>query len=250
MDDISSQTQALTEPPTEAARTFRDETVREAVESELAWTPGVHLPRVGVSVADGVVTLTGEMSSLQERLAAVKAALRVRGVRTVADQLEVPEDGREPEGSTLAAAVDSVLAWTSGVPHEGIHAEVEGHTVILTGTVEWDSERVAAKKAVERIQGVRSVDSRMEIRRRPSADDIEEEIRNAIVRNAILDSHHVHVVAEGSDVTLSGTVRSWVERQQAVRTAWSSPHVSAVHDLLEVDPGQLTDGRAASRPAH
>lgn len=229
-------TSTRTDPPSEAARTFRDESIREAVESELAWTPEVRLPAIGVAVTDGVVTLTGEAASLHQRLAAVKAALRVRGVRTVADELRLPDEGREPEGGALAAAVDAVLAWTAGVPHEGIHAEVDGHTVILTGTVQWDSERVAAKKAVERLHGVRTVESRLQISRRADADDVAEQIRNAVVRNAIIDAHHVHVVAEGSEVTLTGTVRSRVEKQQAVRTAWSSPHVSAVHDLLQVDP--------------
>ncbi|WP_158867391.1 BON domain-containing protein [Leifsonia sp. AG29] len=233
---ISHPPAARAQTADETGRSYADLTVREAVEAELAWTPDVHAPRIGVAVTDGVVTLTGDVESLHERIAAVKAAERVAGVRTVADELRLPSRRREPDGRKLAAAVDAILAWTSGVPHEGIHAEVHGHDVVLTGTVEWDHERVAAKKAVERVLGVHSVESRIELSRRPDAADVGEEIRRAIIRNAIVDAGRIQVLVSDHEVTLAGTVRSWAERQQAVRTAWSSPHVREVHDRLEVVP--------------
>ncbi len=225
--------------PGPEAQAFGDLSVRRAVESELAWTPNVTAPAIGVAVDDGVVTLTGEVATLHERIAAVDAVQRVAGVRTVADDLHLLDAGDEPHGRRLAAAVDGILSWTAGVPHEGIHATVEGHRVVLTGEVAWDAERVAAKRAVERIHGVHSVDSRIELTRRPQADDVAEEIRNALVRNAILDSGHIVVAVDGDEVALTGAVSSWIEHQQALRTVWSSPHVRQVHDGLRVEPGQL-----------
>jgi osmotically-inducible protein OsmY len=222
--------------PATAARSFSDLTVRQAVESELAWTPAITAPTIGVSVDGGVVTLTGEVASLHERIAAVEAAQRVAGVRTVADELRMPDPGDEPSGRRLAAAVDGILSWTAGVPREGIHADVQGHRVVLTGTVGWDAERVAAKRAVERLHGVHTVESRIELTRRPQADDIAEEIRNALVRNAILDAKSIAVAVDGDEVTLTGSVTSWTEHEQAARTAWSSPHVRQVHDRLRVEP--------------
>lgn len=219
-----------------AARTFGDLAVRRAVESELAWTPDVTAPAIGVAVDGGVVTLSGEVGTLHERIAAVDAVQRVAGVRTVSDELRLPDTGSEPHGRRLASAVDGILAWTAGVPHEGIHADVEGNHVVLTGEVEWDAERVAAKRAVERIQGVHSVESRIELTRRPQADDVAEEIRNALVRNAILDARRIIVTVDGDEVTLTGAVSSWTEHQQTIRTAWSSPHVRQVHDRLRVEP--------------
>ncbi|MEY9952495.1 BON domain-containing protein [Leifsonia sp. EB34] len=221
------------------ARTFSDLTVRRAVESELAWTPDVTAPAIGVAVDGGVVTLTGEVDSLHERIAVVEAAQRVAGVRTVADELRLPEPGDDPHGRTLAAAVDGILAWTAGVPRTGIHADVQGHRVVLTGEVEWDSERVAAKRAVERLHGVHAVESRIELTRRPQADDVAEEIRNALVRNAILDAGRIAVTVDGDEITLTGAVGSWTEHQQALRTAWSSPHVRQVHDRLRVEPREV-----------
>lgn len=226
----------ITSRKSQEARSFDDLSVREAVEAELAWTPDVHSPRIGVSVRDGVVTLNGDVDALHERIAAVNAAERVRGVRTVADELRLPTGAARPEGRRLADAVNAILAWTSGVPHDGIHAEVHGHNVVLTGAVDWDAERVAAKKAIQRVYGVESVDNRIRLTRRPVAADIAEEIRNAIVRSAVLDASHISVAADDAEVTLTGSVRSWVERQQAVRTAWSSPNVTEVHDRLQVNP--------------
>ncbi|WP_434318478.1 BON domain-containing protein [Leifsonia sp. P73] len=225
--------------PTGTARTFSDLTVRRAVESELAWTPDVTAPAIGVSVEGGVVTLTGEVGTLHERIAAVDAVQRVAGVRTVADELRLPEPGGDPHGRTLAAAVDGILAWTAGVPRTGIHADVQGHRVVLTGEVEWDSERVAAKRAVERLHGVHQVESRIELTRRPQADDVAEEIRNALVRNAILDAGRITVSVDGDEIALTGSVGSWTEHQQALRTAWSSPHVRQVHDRLRVEPREI-----------
>ncbi|MFE4471004.1 BON domain-containing protein [Leifsonia sp. NPDC056824] len=225
--------------PTAMARTFSDLTVRRAVESELAWTPDVTAPAIGVAVDGGVVTLTGDVGTLHERIAVVEATQRVAGVRTVADELRLPAPGGDPHGRTLAAAVDGILAWTAGVPRTRIHADVEGHRVVLTGEVEWDSERVAAKRAVERLHGVHEVESRIELSRRPQADDVAEQIRNALVRNAILDAARITVTVDGDEITLTGSVGSWTEHQQALRTAWSSPHVRQVHDRLRVEPPEI-----------
>ncbi|WP_431218934.1 BON domain-containing protein [Leifsonia xyli] len=237
MDSSSTMTSPRNGQPDHSGP-FDDLAIRHAVEAELAWAPNVDSAGIGVGVTDGVVTLSGDVSSLTERTAAVAAARRVAGVRTVADELRLPAGEGEPSGHKLAAAVDGILAWTTGVPHEGITADVHGHRVVLSGTVDWDWQRVAAKKAVERIFGVHEVESRIELTRRPEAGDVREQIRSAIVRSAILDAARVQVTVDGSEVTLTGRVGSWLERSQAVRTAWASPHVTAVHDLLVVDTGE------------
>lgn len=230
----STSITGLRREQTEKGRTLDEIRIRESVEAELAWAPEVDSPSIGVAVDDGVVTLTGDVASLHERIAAMNAARRVAGVRTVADELRLIGGDGEPGGHKLASAVTAILAWTAEVPHEGITAEVHGHRVVLLGTVEWDFQRVAAQKAVQHIYGVHEVENRIELARRPEAEDVQEQIRNAITRNAILDARRIHVSADGTEITLSGRVLSWAERTQAVRTAWASPHVTAVHDLLRV----------------
>ncbi|WP_431218923.1 BON domain-containing protein [Leifsonia xyli] len=215
--------------------------VRHDVQSELGWQAGLEEPaHIGVAVDGGVVTLSGEVGSLSERLTAVTAAQRVVGVRAVNDELRLRHVEGEPEGLELAKAVDEVLRWTSRVPQDRIHLEVQGHRVILSGLVDWDYQRTAAAKAVRRIDGVHAVDNRIQLKGRPDAHDVEHRVREAIIRNAALDARNIVVTVEGTELTLSGSVRSWIEKHEAELSAWSSPNVTQVHNLLVV---HLGDGR-------
>lgn len=211
-----------------------DVKIKEAVTDELSWTSDVDARNITVAVEDGVVTLTGSVGSVEERNAARKAVLRTRGVISFADELGVRES-RPPRGDTeIAEAVRDALLQTSALPEEAVKAEVRDHEVILTGTVEWNHQRRAARRAVERIPGVTRVDNRIELRRRPSAPDTEEAIRRALVRNATIDANSITVTMNGTQAVLTGTVSSWAEKKQAGHTAWSSPHVTSVRNDIVV----------------
>lgn len=215
--------------------------IRHDVQSELGWQPALDEPaHIGVAVDGGVVTLSGHVRTLSQRLAAVMTAQRVTGVRAVNDELELRPVAGEPEGVELAKAVDDVLSWTSGIPPQGIHVEVDGHTVILTGLVDWNFQRTAAARAVQQLRGVHRVENRVQLTGRPDAQDIEHRVRQAIVRNAALDARNIVVTSDGTELTITGTVRSWIEKHEAEVTAWSSPNVTMVHNLLQV---HLGDGR-------
>lgn len=212
--------------------------IRHDVQSELGWQPGLDEPaHIGVAVDGGVVTLSGEVGSLSQRLTAVSAAQRVVGVRAVNDELQFRHILGEPEGLELAKAVDDVLRWTSGIPQDRIHLEVQGHLVVLSGLVDWNYQRTAAAKAVRRIDGVHAVDNRIQLTGRPDAQDVGHRVREAIIRNAALDARNIVVTVEGTELTLSGTVRSWIEKHEAELTAWSSPNVTQVHNQLVVHLG-------------
>ncbi|MGN6427439.1 MAG: BON domain-containing protein [Leifsonia sp.] len=215
--------------------TTADLKVRHDVQSELGWLPGLDDPaRIGVAVDGGVVTLSGEVGSLSERGAAVMAAQRVAGVLAVNDELHLRPIFSEPSGLELAKAVNDVLRWTSGIPADRLHLEVQGHTVILSGLVDWNYQRTAAAKAVRRIDGVRAVDNRIQLSGRPDAPEVEHRVREAIIRNAALDARNIVVSVDGTELTLRGTVRSWIEKHEAETTAWSSPNVTQVHNELVV----------------
>lgn len=216
------------------ADTLSDRTIREAVVDELSWTSDVDAKHILVAVEDGVVTLAGTVGSVEERNAARKAVLRIRGVIAFADELAVRE-GEPPRGDTeIAEAVRDALLHTSVLPEEAVKVEVRDSEVILTGTVEWNHQRRAARRAVERLPGVTRVDNRIELRRRPSAPDTEEAIRRALVRNATLDANSITVTMDGTEAILTGTVTSWAEKKQAGHTAWSSPHVTSVRNDIVV----------------
>jgi osmotically-inducible protein OsmY len=190
-----------------------------------------------VSVHEGVVTLSGEVSTFAERIAATEAAMSVRGVAGVADDLvvDLAADAGHSDAH-VAGAVKEALAQHPGIPAGVVTVEVREGIVTLKGVVEWNHQREAARRAVEHLPGVRFLDSRIELSRRPSASDTEERIRRAIVRNAQLDASHIHVSIDGTVATLTGTVRSWAEKRQASLSAWRSPHVTSVHNDIKVKP--------------
>jgi osmotically-inducible protein OsmY len=157
----------------------------------------------------------------------------VRGVRAVDDDIEVSTSVWDHSDEDVASAVEHALAWSAEVP-AGVHAAVKKGVVILTGEVQWNHERRAAEKLTERIEGVNDVDNRIALIRRPSGPDTRERIQHALVRNAIVDASHIEVEVDGTKIILRGTVRTWLEKSQAARTAWASPHVTEVDNRIIV----------------
>ena len=187
-----------------------DLTVKEEVEEELLWTPEVDPARIGVSVHDGVVTLSGEVRTFAERIAATEAAMGVRGVLSVADDLTVDLAAEAAQSDAhVARAVLDALARDTAIPGGAITAEVRDGTVTLKGEVEWNHERESARRAVEHLPGVRFLDSRIELSRRPSASDTEERIRRAIERDTM-----VAIASVGAERTLSVRPRGGGEVQR------------------------------------
>lgn len=214
--------------------TDHDLDVQTLVRDELEWTPDVDAAGIGVAVEDGAVTLSGEVDTYAERIAARHAARRVRGVRVVVDDLTVHPKTVWPVTETdIAKEVDRALQGASNVP-DTVKAEINGHNVTLTGEVDWDFQRRAAKRSVQYLRGVYSVDNMITLKSRPSAADTEERIKNALTRNAQLDAKNIHATVTGSKVTLSGTVKSWAESRQAGYAAWASPHVTDVDNQIVV----------------
>lgn len=215
-----------------------DPEIHALVQDELEWTPEVDAAGVGVSVEDGVVTLSGETDSLWEQAAAAKAALRVRGVRTVVNALEVhPPDSWTISETDLAKAVDHALTAAANLP-DSVRAELRQGEVRLLGTVGWDYERRAAERAVEHLRGVRRVTNLLTLEPRPTAADTAERIRSALDRDARLSRADIRVSVTGHTVSLNGTVRTWGDRIHAENLAWRAPYVAAVDNFLTVDDGR------------
>jgi osmotically-inducible protein OsmY len=214
-----------------------DHQLKDAIERELDWTADVNGDRVGISVNDGAVTLSGEVESYPERTSAVTAALRVRGVRSLVDQIVVHHRFGHRQDADIAREAAMALNQTVVVPAESVSATVRDHEITLTGSVAWDYQRVASSHAVEAIHGVTAV--RNAITLKPpvamiASEDAKANITAAFLRNAQLEAQHIDVSVKGTQIRLSGHVATWAERHQAEVAAWCTPGVTHVDDRITV----------------
>ncbi|WP_291048491.1 BON domain-containing protein [Herbiconiux sp.] len=209
-----------------------DAQLKQLVEDELRWTPGVDAPAIGVAVTNGAVTLTGEVPYYWHRHTAAKTVLRMRGVQAVANEITVRGSHDTPTDTEIAAAVARALSWSSRIPTGEIDAEVHDGGVTLTGQVSWDITRQGAEREVAALKGVRWVDNRITLAPRASAADTRKRITDALERNALTDAEAIHIDVDGTTVTLTGEVRSYDAKHQAELAAWRSPHITQVHDDL------------------
>lgn len=216
---------------------MKDDTqLKESVLEELEWEPSVDAAGIGVQVRDGVVTLTGHLASFAEKNAAEEAIRRIPGVKALAVEIDVrlPADAARTDGD-IARAVANVLAWNTFVPVDRVQVTVEQGVVRLTGTVDWNYQRMAAERAVSGLLGVKNVINAISTRPQASREDLSARIKAAIERQAVNDAAQVTVAVAGSVVTLGGSLRTWAEREAAMNAAWSAPGVSSVVNNIRVN---------------
>lgn len=210
--------------------------LQKDVLDELDWDPRVDAAHIGVTVTDGVVTLAGRVPSYEERLRAEKAAKRVAGVKGVANELKVAlPSASERSDTDLAKAAVNGLRWNTSVPRDAITVTVREAWLTLEGEVDWYYQRVAAEKTARRLIGVKGITNLVKIRSRPVPADVRIRIESALRRAAEVDASHVTVKTDAGKVTLGGTVRSWVEREDAENAAWSAPGVTNVANEIRVE---------------
>jgi len=194
---------------------------------------------IGVTAKDGVVTLTGEVDTYRKKLAAGRAAQRVRGVKVVAVEIEVDLSGTNHKADIeIADAVNEVLRWNEAVDEDQIEIRVDNGWIFLDGAVEWEYQRKAAERAVHDLKGVRGVTNRITLKTKTviNPKEVKGKIAAAFHRNATIDASSVQVEIAGSQVKLQGKVRTWAERQEAENAVWSLPGITAVDNKIEVDP--------------
>lgn len=215
--------------------TRTDEDIQLDVLEELRWDTRVRPNEIGVSVKEGIVTLTGWVDSYVKKIASEAAAHRVRGVKAVANDIEVRLPGfAERTDTDLAAAVLNALRWEAGIPTGKIDVTVSKGWVTLKGEVEYNFEKRDAEHAVERLSGVKGVTNLITVKAHPLPSDLKQKIEKALVRNAETDASRITVEVHGSKVILRGTVRSYAEKKAAEDTAWASPGVAEVDNQIKI----------------
>ncbi len=207
--------------------------LRRDVLDELEWEPSIDAAGIGVTAHEGIVTLSGNVKTYTEKLTAARAAERVRGVKAIANDVEVQLGrGHERTDSDIALAAVSVLKWKTLVPEGQIKTSVSKGWITLEGEVDWQYQKDAAFDAVRFLVGVHGVTNLISVKPLATATEVKSRIEAAFRRSAELEAKHIQVETRDGKVTLRGTVRSWSERQEAARTASAAPGVTHVENLI------------------
>ncbi|MBB3917111.1 BON domain-containing protein [Rhizobium fabae] len=212
-----------------------DIALRQTILDELEFEPSVEAANIGVAVDDGIVSLTGHVGTYSEKEAVEHVVKRVKGVRGIAQEIEVRIFGASnTDDDDIAHRAVRMIDWNVCIPKEAVQVRVLKGWVTLTGTVEWQYQKNAASEAVKDLAGIVGLSNLVEVKPVLSAADVKKRIENAFERDAELQAKAIRVDVSGRKVTLRGRVGTWSERRAAERAAWSAPGITTLDDQISV----------------
>jgi osmotically-inducible protein OsmY len=212
-----------------------DDQLQKAVLAELNWEPSITAAHIGVTANNGTITLTGHVQSYGQKHAAEMATGRVKGVKAIAEEIEVrlPFEIKRDDTDIATAAADR-LAWDTGTPKDAVKVKVENGWLTLTGQVNWYFQKEAAEREVRYLMGVIGVSNQITIKSHVDTAHLQDDIQRALHRSIFFQPEKVHVSAHEGHIKLTGTVASWQERLTAGSTAWSARGAMSVENNLIV----------------
>lgn len=213
---------------------MNDKQLRQDVIDELEFEPSIDAADIGVLVEDGVVTLNGHVPLYAHKLAAERAAWRVRGVKAVVQDIEVRHAGDRSSNEEVAKRALDILRWDGTVP-EQVHVTMNDGWLTLSGQVDWQYQRDNAEKDLRGLSGVVGITNNITLKPVAQAGTVRKRIEDALKRNAEIQAGQIQVeINDGGTVTVSGEVDNWVEKRAVERAIWSIPGVRALHDNLVI----------------
>jgi len=206
---------------------------RDALD-ELTWDAAVDARNLGVTVAGGIVTITGQVGAYAQKREAERLAEMIPGVKEVIVKIDVIT-ARAVADAELSVAVHNALNWAAYLPDAAVSARVEEGWVTLSGTVQWGFQRQNAEDAVRYMKGVTGLTNAITVANRAAVvGDIKTNIEAALRRHYDAQDQHVLVSVDDRVVTLSGTVSSWWHRYLTRNSAWNAPGVEDVLDRMRI----------------
>lgn len=210
--------------------------IQKNVMEELKCTPLINVNEIGVIVQNGIVTLTGTADSYPRKVAIEKAVKKVIGVRGIAEDIQVNlTDDHKRTDSELAQIIMNLLEAQNVVPDDHISILVEDSWVTVEGELDWDFQRKLAGNLIENVIGIKGITNNIKLSHKPVSDDIRDTIMAAFLRNATIDASKIDISIEGNKVVLSGKVNTWLEYEEAERSAWSTQGVNIIVNQLEFE---------------
>lgn len=214
---------------------MENKALQNLVEAELEWEPSIDSSEIGVSVANGVVTLSGAVPTYAEKIAAERCAMRIKGVHGVAQEIEVrPFGDVGVKDDEIAKRALRMLDWNTMIPPDAVKVKVEDGRVTLSGEVDWNFEREAADRLVQGLYGVRAVTNHLKVKSRVQADNVHSRIEDALKRQSRLEASKIRVFVDGGKVRLEGKVHAWADRATIEHAAWAAPGVTSVDDRVTI----------------
>ena len=213
-----------------------DKHLQHNVLDELEFLPSIDAANIGVAVEDGVVTLTGHVSSFAEKFAAERAVRQLKGVRAIAQEIEVryPSDKKTADDEIAKRAL-SIIKWQAMIPQDAVKVKVQTGLITLSGEMNWQYQRKSAENAVRQLSGVTGVFNDISLKRTVSASDIKKEIEGALARYGHTEAEAIWVaVDDRNNVLIEGDVDSWDEREAIEDAVWSVAGVQSVDDRLAI----------------
>jgi osmotically-inducible protein OsmY len=210
--------------------------LQKNVQDAIRWQPSLHGAEIGVTVHEGVVTLTGTVDSYPKKLEAETATKTVAGVKAVVEKIEVHhhEAWSKLNDNEIAEAIMKAYKWNWKIPNDKIIVKVENGWVTLSGEMVWNYQKEAAKNALKNLDGIAGVINNITIKS-DRLDAMEKEIiEHHLQHSWALNPHEIKVKVDGTNVTLTGTVSSLYQKEEAERIAWNTPGIWSLNNDLEI----------------
>jgi osmotically-inducible protein OsmY len=211
--------------------------LQKDVQDAIKWEPLLNAAEIGVTVKDGIVTLTGIVDNYSKKTEAEDAAKNVAGVKAIVEKIEVKFNSSfgKKDDNEIAAEVVNAFKWNWRVPNDKVKVKVENGWITLDGDLAWNYEREAAKDAVKNLLGVTGVSNNIQIKSDATEAAEKSDIESALKRNWSIYDNDIDVKVSGHKATLTGTVDSWYQKDEAGRIAFNAPGVWSVENELLVD---------------